>query len=254
MRNRSKLRGLVGLAIAVAAVALSGASPAIAQLSVSNATEASGTGEPEIVVIGLKDPFALSRAQLNELLKAFYEKRGIYAPQAKLYVEIKDLGEGTPRGAQFVLRGKANDIALPADTAGRIYFPDSAPSGGPFDLSSNVARPRTGIAFWVMSPGSTPADRTMGDLRLQCEVMWAAAKSNVSPFVRGLFGAAGACHSSRIAFYFRSAVPLSSGTVVAGHRTMPITVGRNRLAYRAPIWDKSIANDARVRLNLSDQK
>lgn len=58
-----------------------------------------------------------------------------------------------------------------------------------------------------------------------------------------------ACGSKRIGFYFRSARPISSGTVEAGGRKIPLQVGRNRQAYRAPIWDKSIPNNAIVRLN-----
>lgn len=230
---------------------------AIALLMLAMATSASAQAEgrsgeaeteQEIVVIGLKDPFTLKSKQVNEMLAAFYDKRATYAPRARLFVELKDLGDGLSEDTRFVLRGKGQEHVLPIDESKRIYFPDTKPIGGPFELASNVSKTRVGVALWVMSPGTKADSRTIGDLRLQCEVMWAAAKSTVSPIVRSMFGAAGACKSKRIAFYFRSAKPLSSGTVTTAGKSIPIQVGANHLAYRAPIWDKSVPNSATVKL------
>lgn len=118
--------------------------------------------EPEIVVVGLKDPFTLSAAQLNGMLNAFYGKRGTFAPGAKLFVELVDLGNGIPESASFTLRGNAAEVVLPRDAQRRIYFPDARPGGGPFRLTSNVSKRRVGISLWVMSPVlGPPSERSV---------------------------------------------------------------------------------------------
>jgi hypothetical protein len=202
----------------------------------------------EIIVIGLKDPFMLSRKQLNDMLRANGRHKPTYAPRSQLLLAVESLDGRPTSGTKIWLASSSTEIALPQDGLGRYILPEDHSELSDYELRTNFPRKKVAISLWVMSPDASHFDRPMGDLRLQCEVMWAAAKSTISPFVRALFVTAGACGSKRIAFYMRSSFPLASARLINGKEERALRVSRNQIAYLAPIYEDAVPNSARVKL------
>lgn len=203
----------------------------------------------EIVVIGSRDQFRLSSKQLKRALKAYAKGRPAYAPRSRLYFEASPGKAGRNlENVALTLRSKTRSVPVVLDAANRFALPDLA--GEDWELLANRRSDSLVITPLVMSPGTDEADRLLGDLRLQCDVMWAAMDV---PFVlRAGFDAAGGCRSSRIGFYFNSRRAIADATVSDGGVVKPVSVMKtDRRSYRAPVSDKTMPNSARVRFNFS---
>jgi hypothetical protein len=95
-----------------------------------------------------------------------------------------------------------------------------------------------------LSPGTSDRERLLGDLRLQCQVDWAFARSETSIFARGIYSSAGGCTSKKFAYYVLANRPLAAASLRFGASAKPLQIFR-AASYRAPITDP-LPNDARV--------
>lgn len=213
------------------------------------------TAQPEqyedIVVQGIRDPYGLTAKQLREAREAFESRRAELAPQALLGFEVFGF-RTNPTLAGLRLRLVSDTgpaIALIPDENGIVMLPALAGVDDRYALQANRKRGSVRVRPVAISPGTNPTDIRMGDVRLTCRVNWAIARTTLSLFVRGAVGAVGGpCNSSKIAAYWSVDRPLASATVVDGARALPLDVGRTGNAYRAPAYDRSLSNEARLRL------
>lgn len=222
----------------LASPAIAAAGPAIEQMS-----------DDEIVVIGPRDQFKLASKQLKRASKAYAKGRPAYAPESRLYFVAwpGKVGPGLAN-LRLTLRSKTRSVPVALDAAHRFVLPDLA--GEDWELVANRRSEGLKITPLVMSPGTSDADRLLGDLRLQCNVMWAA--ENVPFVLRAAFDAAGGCRSSKIGFYFQSKRAITDATVSTGGVVKPVHVMKaTPRFYRAPVSDKTIPNSARVRFRFS---
>jgi hypothetical protein len=135
------------------------------------------------------------------------------------------------------------------DSAHRFTLP--AGIGPDSTLVANRSRGKIVVTPLILSPGTSEADRRLGDLRLQCHVYWAITQDQVSIFARGLFGAAGGCSGTKFGFYVTAARPIASALAMEGQRTFPVQIWAPR-NYRVPIGEKALSNDAHIRLSYGD--
>jgi len=201
----------------------------------------------EIVVTAQGKPMRVDAKILRVAARRFAGDRPVFAPAGTLRFELW-------RGGQR-LRGDAVPLTLTDGTRtlpiaigadGRIAFP-AIPEGrwylqGPASASPITLRPI------VLSQGTSEADRRLGDLRAQCRVMVAMGKAQASllafPLI-GVFDLAGGCASRRFGFYYRAEQPLASAMV--GTRALKLSA--KATSYEAPLSDRSLTNEARIRLS-----
>ena len=142
-----------------------------------------------------------------------------------------------PRGAT---------IPVPLDTDHRFELP--AIPAGRWTLVGSSGGVRLGAD--IFSPGTAEADRRLGDLRLECRVVVAVVDINF--LLRGMFNAAGGCASSRFQMFHSASHVIGEAAALSGTRRLPLTLGRTRRSYAMPIADKSLDNEARVKLSFVD--
>lgn len=224
----------------IAMVALVLATSAEAQDAVA---EAEPAPSDEIVVTGVRE----STIDLPRLLKAqaaFRSGRAALAPTSTLRFQLRPAPGVALAGMTLVLRAGAQRIAVPIGADGGFVLPDLP--AGKWELVHNRGRGRIAVRALVISAGMTEADRRLGDLRLQCRAGWELAKAGHSIVARSGFAMMGGCASRKFAFYFHAARPIAAAALVAGGETRALPVRPDRLAYRAPLGDKGLPNDAMV--------
>jgi hypothetical protein len=218
--------------------------PAAAQLAAPEAA----LEEQEISVVGFRNPYKLTVKQLRGAARAYRKGKAVYAPASTLFFQVKtaEAGESLD-GVTLTLRAADQSIPVPLDAASRFVLPELGSDD--WELVANRSRAGLIVRPVVMSPGTSEADRMLGDMRLQCEVHWAIEKQHMSVFARGAFGAAGGCKSSSFAIYARSDRPIADASVIDGVTSKPVQVLRDGYLFRAPLHDKKLPNSARVRFN-----
>lgn len=201
----------------------------------------------EIVVTGFSKPYKLTGKQLAAALKAYAKYRPVHAPQGRLFFEVKRRTGGRDLGGlRLSLRSGERVVPITLDAASRFILP--ALPGKNWELVANRGSGGIKISPLVLSPGSTETDRSLGDMRLQCEVTWAAFVKPELPFVlRGVAAAVNACHRSDFALMHGVDRKIAAANVVAGTSVTPIKLGATGMSFRYPGHDKALPNDARVR-------
>ena len=100
----------------------------------------------------------------------------------------------------------------------------------------------------VLSPGSNENDLRLGDMRLSCEITWAAIVKPSLPFLlRGLAAAVPACRTSRVAMFVTGERRIADASVTAGRKLAALELSADRKEWRYPGYDKRLPNGARVR-------
>ena len=199
----------------------------------------------EIVVTGTR----VSTLDLPRLLKAqaaFEAGRAKYAPTSALYFQLRPAAGVAVEGMTLALVKGDQDMIVPIDAENRFTLP-RLPAGR-WELVHNRGAGRIAVRALVISAGTSEADRPLGDLRLQCRAGWELAKAKFSFIERGGFSAMGGCNSGKFAFYFRTPRAIQSATLTSGAATSDLPVMADRSAYRAPLGDKALPNDARIRV------
>lgn len=224
--------------------------PALSQTGETSAASAGTSGQEEVVVTGLRNPAGVTAKQLRAMLEAYNKNRARYAPQSTFYVTYDEASGADATLPAIKLVGRAATRVLPLDGNNqRVVLPTNLNAKDDYRLVTDRSRKALKVSLLIASPGTSIEDRSIGDLRLQCEVMWAAVKQETSFLLRAAFGAAGACKSSRINFYFGSPRVLDRAVLVHAGREVPLRIASDKRGYRAPIYDKTVPSSARVRLH-----
>ncbi|MFM6132490.1 MAG: hypothetical protein ACKPBV_27855 [Sphaerospermopsis kisseleviana] len=155
-----------------------------------------------------------------------------------LRIRIDDEGKTTP-----VPIGEDGSFSVNADGV----FGKSAA------LVANRPKSAGKFAPLVRSPDFGGSLLRLGDLRLECAVLWEMEKDQASILTRVTFESAGGpCNSAKIHVWFQSERRISSAAIRAGDRVSEISVVNRGLSYRPPIFDKSFGNDALVYLTFTE--
>ncbi len=217
--------------------------------------EAPVVSAEEIVVIGYKNAEGKLYANMLKGLDAF-SKQHTLAPDAELRFLLR------PRAQAATLEEITVSISGESEFAPIKVAPDGTFSlpqiQSPVDDDAQlVLNRKQGEVVWrpyVRSPGITAESLRLGDLRLECEVLWAIEREDVSILIRAAFGAVGgACHSSKIGIAFPVDREITSAKLQHGERIQPIQIAKGSRAFYPPLHDKSWSNEARIQLEFAQQ-
>lgn len=204
--------------------------------------------EADIVVVGNSGKaYRLTPAQLRAAAEAFTANRAQFAPAARLVWQV--IPASAAEGLALTLRCGDNPLPVEVGAKGRFVLPLDALRSGQCRLTSNRAKKGGGLRIspLALSPGSEREDYRFGDARLSCRVGAALALQEAGLLVRGIFAAAGGCDSKRIGIYIGTQQPISAVTISGWAGKVELMKGGR--AYRVPLYDKSIGNEARVRVS-----
>lgn len=220
-------------------------------LALATAAAEPADGYEDIVVEGLRDPFRLTPAQLREAVDAYNANRAALAPDAPLRFQIF-MYRTDPSLADVRVRLLADDgeaVPLALDADGRFALPPLDYAKRRFALQANRKNGSLRIRAYILSPESRDEDRSLGEARLLCKIQWAMIRPTISIFLRGIIGAAGGpCDSARIGVYLTLERPLARADVIYGTLSKPVAVRADGFAFRYPGYDKSLPNEARLKL------
>jgi hypothetical protein len=209
----------------------------------------------EILVSGVKGADWRSYRVMLKGVEAFNKLKNL-APNASLRFELRPQESGTSLN-DVVLRlvNDVQSILVPINIDGTFVLePGQISEDADADLLINKKR---GLFRWlpyVRSPGLPPFARRLGDLRLECEVLWAIEKSNASFAERSFFALLGGrCDSSKVRWFFQAPGEIAKMEFSFGDRRESASennIAKDRFAYAVPLHDKSWPNDTLILFSL----
>ena len=214
---------------------------------------ASVASESQTVTIeGIKAPLSIKLSRLIRGVEAFESGRK-HAPEATLrftFIGIK------PNATSLKVWLESGDLRMRVELNSRGEF--SVPTVSPDVIAGAtlVANREVGsgkIRPLVRTAGLADEARRLGDLRLECSVLWEIEKDDVPLLFRAAFGVVGgACNSSKVSFSFPAARRLLSAEVVDGAQRADVQVIQGGQGYRPPLHDASLRDDAIVKFTFTD--
>jgi hypothetical protein len=201
--------------------------------------------DKEITVIGLIDKHEFSAKALRSI-QAAYAKYRHSAPQAPLRFRVEDASksDGPPR---FWLSTGDDIVDLPISADGMVDLSNMVITKDT-KLSSNRTKGRLRLWPEILSPNTSPNARRLGDLRLECRILWAVIKDEIPLPIKVTFAWVGnPCASKTIPINFPAPFTLSRAAVEYEGKTQSVPISKSG-GYRPPIYDKKLPNDAVVRL------
>lgn len=205
---------------------------------------------PDIVVVAGK-PLRVDAKLLRAAQRRFAEDRPSYAPQGTLRFELWR-GPNRVSAAGFglaLIDAAGRQLPVTIDGDGRVAFA-TLPTGRWF-LTAPAQSQGMHLRPIIMSSGTSAEDRRLGDLRAQCRVMVSMAKADAPLLAMPLIGmldAIGGCASKRFGFYYLAEHPLASATASGPGGMRTLRLSAKLRSYEAPLSDRTLTNEARVRL------
>ena len=202
-------------------------------------------GDKEITVIGLIDKHEFSAKTLRSIQAAYAKYRHL-APQAPLRFHVEDTSKADV-ALRFWLSTGDDIVNLPISADGMVDLSNIVVTKKT-KLNSNRARGRLHLRPKIFSPNTSPNARRLGDLRLECRIIWAMVESEIPLPIKVTFAWVGnPCASKKIGIYFKEPFPLSRANVEYEGKTQSVPISK-RDSYRPPIYDKKVPDAAVVRL------
>lgn len=206
----------------------------------------------QITVAGYRHQASFDYAMFLRGADAFVAHHGL-APAASLRFSVRDPRHAPLTDLKLALVDDEDRLALPLDREETFALPAGSHFKG--EGSWIVANRKSGtldVYPRVMSPEIPDDQRRLGDLRLECEVMWAMRKDTAPLFIRVAARlTAGICHSPNFALHKQVARKLAAAALVQGDRKESIALAKGGYAYIPPLYDRSWSDDARVVLEFA---
>lgn len=257
------MRGAPVLRLALGAVAIISAAPALAQTALEGPASVTATdaaeedGNADIVVLGESgNGTSLSADSLRDAAQAFQRHRAEFAPLATFSFVVEPVA-GQPLGDIAVrlrstrrnAEGGYESIALPIDADGAFVLPVDQVVSGRWTLRSSQRDGSIRIRPTILSPGNGRFNRRIGDVRLHCRV--AMAFMRLGLIQRAAMGAIGPCGSSNVALYYGTPRPIVSASISGWNETLPVR--DDRMSVRVPLHEDAIGNEQRLVIRLEPQ-
>jgi hypothetical protein len=182
------------------------------------------------------------------------------APNADLRFELRPQEDSaSTKDVVLKLVNDAQSVLVPIANDGTFILKKGQISDDTdADLSINKKR---GLFRWlpyVRSPGLPTYTRRLGDLRLECEVLWAIEKGDASFAERSFFALLGGrCSSSKVRWFFRAPGEIEKLEFSFGDRkeiASENSITKDRLAYYAPLYDKTWPDDTLILFSLKSSQ
>lgn len=205
---------------------------------------------PAIEVSETAMPTKVAYRNLLNGMDAFNEHRA-YAPRAELRFLVQSQNPGKVlSGLTASIAGAELDMPLQIDKDGIFELPRL--EGTTAKDSSVIVNRREGsirLRPYVRSQNTTPERRRMGDLRLECEIIWSIERDNLSFLARSALKLVGGlCGSSKSKVSFRVVNKLLGANLLFGDRKLAVPIDKTGYAYSPPLYDRSWPDDAVIEL------
>jgi hypothetical protein len=184
-----------------------------------------------------------------------FEANHKLAPHAKLQFVIKPQQTALlTKDITVRIVGKETSIPVPVAPNGTFTLPRiESEVKGDAELVLNVKKDSVRWRPYVRTAELGPNVRRLGDLRLECKVVWVVEYDDIPFLLRNLVRLAGGpCKSSKIQMSFSSPKPLLAATVVEGERRVPLHVHKDGLSFIGPVHDNNWSDDALIELQYLD--
>ena len=202
----------------------------------------------DVQVEGMRDPDWKSYKAMLQGVAAFDAKHQL-APTATLRFILSPRRPDVPMQG-ISLRLESAESAVPVDIAPDYTFSLPVSEAAQQANAELVLNRKVKTVRWfphVRSAGLAPNQRRLGDLRLECEVIWAIDYDTIPFLMRNMIRALGGpCHMSKGKFSFRAPERLISATLVAGERRAALEVSAYQ--FTPPLHDQSWADDSLIEL------
>lgn len=204
----------------------------------------------EVAVNGTRNPALKPYRALSAGLDAFDQYRAL-APNATLQFKLSKRAEfnqykGSWDGVSLRLAGNGTSIPVPIGADGKFTLPRSKEAyEDDADLIVNQKKSVVRFSPDVRTPGLPANVRRLGDLRLECKVLVAIGKNELSFAQRAaisMIALGDWCSPSFGKIWFSSPGWSMHTTIVHGGKRTPL----NSYGYQfnAPLGDKSLPDDA----------
>lgn len=192
---------------------------------------------------------------------AAFERWHKLAPRAApRFVLIPQSGSNVSEftsGAALRLVGGEAPVDVPILADGVFSLPQAA-SSSPENISLVLNKKKGLFRLWsyVHSPDVPKNSRRLGDLRLECEVLWEIYKPKAPFFIRSYAAIAGGlCSSHRANIFYPVAGQLAAVTMIYGDRRETLHadfIGKDGRNFRPPIDDKTWPDDTLLEFALAE--
>jgi hypothetical protein len=215
---------------------------------------ASGAVDEEfapIEVVASRKTYRLTAKQLRDAVETFQRDRSLYAPRASLAFESQERVESARALHLRLVRANGEVIELKPNSAGRFTLPTLDFKRGEWELRANKVAGAIRLRAITLSPDASETDRRLGDLRLNCRVMMAIVRHEMSLGEKAMLGLMGdACKSSRISLFVTTESAIATSYLAEGSRRAEVTLSPDRRSFRLPTYRKDFSNEARFRIAL----
>lgn len=239
------------------AVALSAPSPA--QEEPATKTADIFDSPQSVEISASKDPDSKLYRNLLKGLDAF-EKYHAAAPQTEAKFILKPRKEGLDNN-HLSARIAYDEISIPIQVANDATFTLPRNADAKEKNADVLLNQKKNLYRWwpyIRSPQLTPNQRRLGDLRLECQMLWAVYYDDIPFFVRNIVRALGGpCTTSKVSISYPAEFKgLQAATVKQGEQTMALKVNTKQSGFAAPLADKNWSDDAIIELQYdeSDQQ
>lgn len=224
------------------------ASAAMADEAVAATSTEEAVRLHDVQVEGMRDPDWKSYKAMLQGVAAFDAKHQL-APTAALRFILSPRRPDVPMQG-IRLRLESAESAVPVEIAPDYTFSLPVSEAAQQANAELVLNRKAKTVRWfphIRSAALAPNQRRLGDLRLECEVIWAIDYDTIPFLMRNTVRALGGpCHMSKGKFSFRAPERLISATLVAGERRAPLEVSAYQ--FTPPLHDKSWADDSLIEL------
>jgi hypothetical protein len=203
-------------------------------------------------VIGVRD---LDWKPYSTMLKGLdaFEQFHKLAPDAEARFQLRpQAAEANFDGLRLELRHGDAATFLPVMPDATFSLPrGTAPDYAQAEVVLNRNRDAYRWRPSVRSPDVPRNARRLGDLRLECEMLWAIQKEDLSAIVRNTARLVGnPCTSALVPLRFPAPGKLASAMLVSTGRQLALPIGADGASYRPPLHDSSWPDDALIRFEL----
>jgi hypothetical protein len=208
-----------------------------------------------VEVSAVKDPEWRSYRVMLKALDAF-DKNHAMAPDAKpdFIVAIKRAGIKMS-DVKLKILGEETALQIAIAEDGTFILPREQKAVDE-DAMMVVNQKKNDLRWhpYIRSPGVPAGMRRLGDVRLECEMLWAVEQDGMPFISRNTFRLLGGpCHSSKIQYFSAAAKPIVSAQLNEGGESLKLLVGRNRVSFAPPLYDKKWSDDALISFQYAEE-
>lgn len=180
-----------------------------------------------------------------------FEKKHSLAPSSELrFILLPRRDDVDMHGLKLSLEADRFNIPVPLAENNTFILPINAEAR---DANAELYLNRTirSIKWFphIRTPNLQPNERRLGDLRLECEVIWAIENETI-PFAARMFVRAvgGPCGFSKGTFSFTEPKTIISATMTSGERRLKLPISDDGRDFTPPLHDKSWNDESRIYL------